>query len=456
MSEEAQNLPEDTGLLARLVTSPVAWVFTALLVAAVVAARGLFGAGTAVRRRAAPGAGQRPGLVAAAPLAPTTTSASARAAPAAPYVLPLAVVGTVLLGKAWLVVDLLFLLAVPLAALGAYRFLLRRHLLAADEPVGRRGVRRAAGRHRRRAGGPSRHGGRHPGAALARARRAVPRPRATTTTAAAAPRGARRCWLALLVAFVPAAWLLALLVATVALAVGLRGRGDQGLAVGVATPLVATLVLLLPWTVATWSHQGAASWLFEAGLPAPRLAPTGSPPGTRSPAGPGAAPPAGSRVGVAARRTSSPWPVRTPARPCCAAWTVLVVGPRAAPPCWPRGASRRRTPPRDQPLCLGFPLVVAQAAPITAAALAGTGIRRRLSGSNFGWRQPIGVPVVVLAASPRSSRDALVGLVRQRRPARPGPRHRHPDLHDRRRRGRPRPTGSWSSAAPGPGASAMC
>ncbi len=60
-----------------------------------------------------------------------------------------------------------------------------------------------------------------------------------------------------------------------------RGRGrarrkpprpaDLGLAVGVVTPLVATLVLLLPWSVATWSHQGAASWLFEAGLPTPGL-----------------------------------------------------------------------------------------------------------------------------------------------------------------------------------------
>ena len=54
--------------------------------------------------------------------------------------------------------------------------------------------------------------------------------------------------------------------------------------------------------------------------------------------------------------------------------------------------------PTDQPLWLGFPLVVAQAAAITAAALAGTGIRRRLAGASFGWRQPVGVVVVVLAA----------------------------------------------------------
>jgi hypothetical protein len=52
----------------------------------------------------------------------------------------------------------------------------------------------------------------------------------------------------------------------------------------------------------------------------------------------------------------------------------------------------------EQPLWLGFPLVVAQAAAITAAALAGTGVSNRLSGANFGWRQPLGVLVVLLAA----------------------------------------------------------
>ena len=37
------------------------------------------------------------------------------------------------------------------------------------------------------------------------------------------------------------------------------------------TPLLVSLVLLLPWTVATWAHQGPQSWLFEAGLPAASL-----------------------------------------------------------------------------------------------------------------------------------------------------------------------------------------
>ena len=53
--------------------------------------------------------------------------------------------------------------------------------------------------------------------------------------------------------------------------------------------------------------------------------------------------------------------------------------------------------PAEQPLWLGFPLVVAQAAGITAAAIAGSGVRDRLTGADFGWRQPAGAAVVVLA-----------------------------------------------------------
>jgi len=53
--------------------------------------------------------------------------------------------------------------------------------------------------------------------------------------------------------------------------------------------------------------------------------------------------------------------------------------------------------PVGQPLWLGFPLLVVQAGAICAVALAGTGIRRRLSTSSFGWRQPLGVLVVVVA-----------------------------------------------------------
>ena len=50
------------------------------------------------------------------------TVGTGSAAPAAPYLLPLALAGTLLLGKAWLVVDLIFFLVVPLSAWAAFRF----------------------------------------------------------------------------------------------------------------------------------------------------------------------------------------------------------------------------------------------------------------------------------------------------------------------------------------------
>jgi hypothetical protein len=201
-------------------------------------------------------------------------------------------------------------------------------------------------------------------------------------------------WLALLVAFVPAAWLLALLVGAVALAVGLRA-GDRGLGAAVATPLVATLVLLLPWSVATWTHQGAASWLFEAGLPLPRLTHV---PGfwdtLAGRVGDGA--PAWMTAGVllAALVALARPDTRTGV---LRAWTVLAAA-LLVTAVLAIGTYATATSPTAQPLWLGFPLVVAQGAAVTAAALAGTGIRRRLAGANFGWRQPVGLLVVALAA----------------------------------------------------------
>ncbi|HEX6877695.1 MAG TPA: glycosyltransferase family 2 protein, partial [Nocardioidaceae bacterium] len=120
--DEAENLTADTGLMARLLSSPTAGFFAVLVVLALVGARGLLGSG----------------FLSGGALLPAPASASSWWAlyverwhdvavgsevSAAPYLLPLAVVGTLLFGKAWLVTDLLFLLAVPLAAWGAFRFL---------------------------------------------------------------------------------------------------------------------------------------------------------------------------------------------------------------------------------------------------------------------------------------------------------------------------------------------
>jgi hypothetical protein len=377
----------DRGRAARLVASPVTWVFTVLVLAALVAARGLVGAGS----------------LSGGALLPAPDSAiewwrgyltshhdvgGGSTAPAAPYLLPLAVAGTVLLGHASLLVDVLLLLAVPLAAWGGYRFL-----------------RRVTGAVPASLWGAAAYG------LLPVLTGAVQQGRLGTVVATVllpwlahaalflAPAGppdrraraAWRCalWLALLTAFEPLAWPMAAVLGVVAVALT-RGR----LARGVVVPLVAALVLLLPWSLATWSHQGPASWLFEAGRHVPGLA--AAPTAWDLALGrPGAGAPAWLSAGVLVAALVAL--LRPDTRPAVLrAWLVVVValGTTAV-----LAAGTYATPgdPAAQPLWLGFPLVVAQAAGITAATIAGSGVRDRLTGSDFGWRQPLGVAVVVLA-----------------------------------------------------------
>ncbi|MBA2465602.1 MAG: glycosyltransferase family 2 protein, partial [Nocardioidaceae bacterium] len=119
---EAQNLPEDSGAVARLVTDPAAVVLLVLFLVSVWNARGLVGGGMLSGGALLPA----PDTSAhwwSSYLASGHDLGTGSAAPAAPYLVPLALAGAVLLGKAWLVVDLLMLLCVPLAALGARRLL---------------------------------------------------------------------------------------------------------------------------------------------------------------------------------------------------------------------------------------------------------------------------------------------------------------------------------------------
>jgi hypothetical protein len=80
------------------------------------------------------------------------------------------------------------------------------------------------------------------------------------------------------------------------------------------------------------------------------------------------------------------------------AWVVVVVALGATALLSSRTVSPSPGDPA-QPLWLGFPLVLAQAAGITAAALAGAGVRRRGPASSSGWWQPLAVLLVALAVS---------------------------------------------------------
>lgn len=395
---EAQNLPADTGLFSRLLSSPTAAVFALLTVLALVGARGLVGTG-----RLSGGA-----------LLPAPDSAQVwwqvylqswhevgvgSAAPAAPYLLPLAAAGTLLLGKAWLLVDVLFLFVVPLAAFGGYR-LLRRVTGArfvslwgavayALVPVLSGAV--AQGR-------------------LGTVVAAVVLPWLAQSALFLAPsqspdrrwRAAWRTslWLGLLSAFVPVAWPLSLAVALTACVAGLvtdRPRWASPSAWGaILLPLAVVPVLLLPWSLLTLGPTGLTSWLFEAGLPAPELLrPLGAADIVLGRSGGTGTAPGWISLGVVLAAVAALLRADTRGR-VLGAWAVLVVALVPVALLTDRtfelvGAAVR------QPVWLGFALLLVQAGAICAASLAASGVSSTLSGSSFGWRQPVGLLVVAAA-----------------------------------------------------------
>jgi GT2 family glycosyltransferase len=385
--EEAQNLPADNGLVVRLLSSPSFSFFAVLVVLSLIAARGLLGGG----------------FLSGGALLPAPASAAAwwglyleswhaggvgSDAGAAPYLVPLAALGTLLLGKAWLVVDVVILLSVPLAAWGASRFLRALtgagwiHLWGAAAygllPVltgavsqGRLGTVVASAVL--------------PWVAHAALSLAPDRPR---------DRRWRAAWrtallLALLTAFVPLAWLLALVLALATVVAGLvddrrawrssRTWGPVAVAVGVVP------VLLLPWSLTGIFGDRVSPWYAEAGLPALDLVSdldawhllTGRAATTALGAAPGWL-----SLGIAAGAVAAL--VRRGTRPVVVtAWGVVLLGLAVAVLLDAAGE------------WAGFPVVVAQGAAITAIAVAGTGIGAQLSGRSFGWRQPLGLVVVI-------------------------------------------------------------
>ena len=304
-------------------------------------------------------------------------------APGPAYLLPLAVAGTLLLGHAGLVVDVLFVLAVPLAYVGALRFLRRlttgpwAPLWGAAAyallPVLTGAV--AQGRI-----------GTVAGAAVL--------PWVATAALGLAASGAdarTRRWRAawrtslgagLLVAFVPPAWLVIVLLALVGSALGLVARGRaRELAIVVLVPLL----LVLPWAVATLAAPGA--WLVEAGragaLPADTglvellLGRTG---------GPGEAP-AWLTVGLPLAGLAAFIRRDTRAR-VLQVWVVILAASIVL-------ATASRVPvtlpgvPVEFRPWPGFLLLLVQAGFVVAAVIAADGAVEAASSESFSWRQPV-------------------------------------------------------------------
>ena len=300
-------------------------------------------------------------------------------APAPAYVLPLAMAGTVLVGNPGWVVNLLFVLCVPLCAYGALR-LLRRVVTGAWPPVWGALAYALV---------PVLCGGVGQGR-LGTVAGAVVLPWVVTAALGLVHPDPSRRWRAawrtglgagLLAAFVPVAWLLTVLLVLVAPLLGARRAGAARLAVVAVVPLL----LLAPWAIATVGSPGA--WLVEAGRAASvPVLPDGLQLLLGRGAGPGSAPvwlsvgmPLAGAVALL-RRDTRRRVLRAWVGALAAALLLLLTS-------WvlvdlPGVPIGFRTWP-------GFLVVVVQGCFVLASAIAADGLLRVISTEGFGWRQPL-------------------------------------------------------------------
>lgn len=387
--EDALPPPRPRGYL--FTARPGITLFVGLLVVTLLAARGLLGGGRLV------GGALLPPPEGASDLA-RTYAASWRsvigpgsAAGASPAVAVLAALSTLLLGKAWLAVDVLLLGCVPLAGVSAY--LAARRLTGSVAlrvwsgaayallPVGMGAV--ATG---------------HLDAAVALVA-APPLFAAGHRLLTDDPRYAG--WrapfgmgigLAVVTAFAPQVWLLAALpLAIGSLSVLLSATpasraGAVRRIAAVAVALLTALAVLFPWSLRLLSEPR----LLVAGLPATR---------------------AGGEPTAVDLLLLRPGPTGTPHAAVAAALVlaalVALVRERrvgAALACWgvaiPAYAVALATARGPGTLPEGFPgvpLAVAGAALTAAAVLAADGARERLAARSFGWRQPAAAVLAVAA-----------------------------------------------------------
>jgi GT2 family glycosyltransferase len=390
--DEAVNLSAGTGPVGTVFAHPLLTLLAVFAIAGLFASRGLWG----------PGYLQGGGLL-PAPDSATGWWHSYGAAwhnvrlgstePTAPYVVALAIGGTAVLGKAWLLVDLLMMFAPVLAAVGAF--------VASGYLVRSLGVRvwMAATYALLPVVTGSTSAGRvgtvvativlpwlvPPLAALSRAPGWAWRP----TFGAALV-------LALLCSFTPVAGVLAgVLLVAVAPWLVVRRRAPAAVC-GLAALLIAG-ALLLPWSL---QFVSSPHLLFsEAGSNGPSAGSWG-PPGWQLAFG---------RLGVP---DQAPWQL-TAGLAAAALVALLRADSRSrVTAAWGVGAlalalaavlSRQQVQSPGAAVAgriwLGFPMTVTQAAAVVAAGLGADGVSRRIASGSFGWRQPVALAAAVIGVS---------------------------------------------------------
>ncbi len=377
---------QEMGLVGLLLRNPRFWLVVASLTLALVAGRDLLTGGPlhgGALLAAPDGVGHwwSTYLSGSHPLG-TGSSATAPA-----YLLPLGILGVIAFGHAGFVVSVLFLLAVPLTALSALRFF-RRLVPGRVAPIWGAVsyallpvVSGAIGQGR-----------------LGTVAGALVLPWVATSALglrfSSRDLRWRAVWrttlgAALLTAFVPAAWIIVVLLALVLLTDGLlRDRAHWRTVEhwgGPVVIVVAVPLLLLPWVFGVAAHPGA--WLVEAGragvLPA---LPSTLGLAVGRPGGPGEAP-LWLGLGVLLPGLLAGFRSETRSR-VLTAWLVAAAGALVL-----ALVSRVlvHLPGIDGGIRVwsGFPLLVVQGALVAAAVIAGDGLWGRVTGAHFGWRQPV-------------------------------------------------------------------
>jgi GT2 family glycosyltransferase len=318
-------------------------------------------------------------------------------APAPGYLLPFAAAATLLLGKPALVVAGLFLLAVPFAAWGAWRFLNvvselgsgleRSRPLVAWGALAYAAVPVASG-----AWGQGRFGIVASAALLPWLGHAL-----LGLLEPSLDRRWRAAWrsallLALITAFTPTAWLFALLVAAALIGVGLAVAPDLVRSPSVWGPVAVVVAvspaLLLPGVIGVLGHDLTTVFL-EAG----RLAPTPGPWDLLS--GRLGSPAAPVWAGLALVLPAVVALARPRSRTTVlVAWSTVALAVMLAAVLSHVTISLPAGPARPG---LGFLLVVVQLALITAVVVAAHGIWPSFDGANFSWRQPVATLLAAVA-----------------------------------------------------------
>jgi GT2 family glycosyltransferase len=399
VSEEAESLGDELSAFGEFLRRPASLLFVALSLLSLIANRHIL-SGTLHGGRLLP-APSGAGDLWSSYLSAWHPSTVGSLAPSPPSTALLALFATVLLGKAWLAVDVILLGAVPLAALSAFtslrvlttavRIRVWASVVYALLPAVTGAV--ASGR-------------------LDVVVAAIVLPRiirsigvAWQPDALGTPRG--RCvraglWLTVGAAFAPLLWVFAAVVCGVVVAAGYfvrDGEAEPGespavrlvRAVGI---LAVPLVVLLPWTAHVFVHPGL---LFSgSGLPefySARSAPSGIWLAFLHPGG-GAQPPAWvgiplvGAVALGMQRDSRVTTARVGAGVFAVGVLIAVLMTRGA------GVTAGFPSTRHWP---GLALLIAGAGALTTAVVAAVGARPALQDRSFGWRQPAAVVVVGLA-----------------------------------------------------------